>query len=349
MPGLPWFMAFDHLPVASGDTSWAVGGAMGDGALTSVENPTSMFNDIVSLSSRKWMGMGGGFGLITKTLPTDQPRLTVGFRFRTDDFEAGAYALRLRNSSGSTIIGLIATADGLAVRVGGVSLATASGMVVGSEYYIEFSTVIDDAVGSYTLKIHGLDGITTLSGSNVDTRGATGDIHDVRWEFVTASTAVQTFVTDLYIRERAADDPQFYGPIVMRILRPAADVQEEWTPLSGDSAVAMVQDSSGSDGDTTYLTSGTLAQRDIYTLGDLPAGVNSVIAVVAVTCARAPDGGAPLVAAGVKIDADVSLDAGKSIGTSQHRTQMTTYMTQPNGSAWSTSSANAAELVVEAA
>jgi len=97
-------------------------------------------------------------------------------------------------------------------------------------------------------------------------------------------------IDDLYINDNtgAAPDNDYWGDTRMFNLHPNGDVAVTWTPSPGGGGnFANVDDTPGSDGDTTHNETGTVGNKDEFTYTDtgLPAG--TVIRTVAVmTSAR---------------------------------------------------------------
>jgi hypothetical protein len=339
---LPWYFDFNHLPTGTDGRIYAIG----DNAITSFSSTsTEVVTDAnIGPVERRVINL-----VNTSTMTVAVPAGTefaVGFRMNIPGNFSGGEVLLNFMVGASVKLNLYLNSDRtISVRRSSTVLGTSTAAVnrpTGS--YVEIATVMDDTVGTFELAI---DGVVDegASGTGLDTSNAAGDVTSIQFRAASSFNPSRINFADLYIRGVA----ERHGPIYLRPLLPTADVQEQFTPSAGSDNYALVADSSGSDGASTYIESSTLGHRDIYTMENLPAGVNSIIAVVAVTVAIAPDGGAPLIAAGVRVGEDVALGAGRAIGTSAYASQATVLTTQPNAQAWSISAVNSAELVVEAA
>jgi hypothetical protein len=166
----------------------------------------------------------------------------------------------------------------------------------GSNQYYELAVVFDDTDGAFVLRAHGVSGTEEVSASGINNANAAVGAGCVRLDLRGSnSTSASMGYTDLYVRERAdIESPGFHGPIELRLLDFEADVATDWTPDSGTDNYARI---SGAQREAlaSYIETNTLGDKDRYELGDLPAELNSIIAVIPVAVGLAPSGGAPQV------------------------------------------------------
>lgn len=344
MSVLPWFFAVDHLPDGAAGVSRAL--MEGDGALSTSGSTSGVYAS--STIGRNIVRVAHATNTWAQKNIPGVSELTVGMRIDLAGTTGSAALISLQNSAGGVLLALFYnTGTGrLEVRRGSTVLATSTDTLsTGAAYYIEFYALIHGSAGAFEVRVNGAE---EASGSGVNTANTSGDCEQVVFRSHATGTANHNAgVTDLYIRE--ASGPQFYGPIVLLPLRPDADIQAEWTPDTGSDNFSRV-DETTTDEDTSYIESDSIGDRDIYGLGNLPGGANSIIAVVGVTVAQSPEGGAPLVATGISDGANHVVGDGRTIGPQgQYQTQATVFLTAPDGGAWSPAKADAVRLIVEAA
>lgn len=182
---------------------------------------------------------------------------------------------------GSTVqIGLRLNADRTLsiVRGDGTVLATSSSTQIlsASGNYIEWKVTCHNTAGAFEVRV---DGVSWLSGSGVNTRNSSNNQMD-GWD-VAHQTVSQTGMTidDLYVCDTLGglhDD--FLGAVKVEISRPtAAGNSTQWTPNTGANWAAV--DDATPDDDTTYITSSTANNTDLFTMGNLSAASGNVIAV----------------------------------------------------------------------
>ena len=329
---LPWFFAVDHLP-----TGAAASLALGDGALSGGAATMEASNSRVQLRSS---GDGGH-----KTIPTTA-QIVVGARMKLGNFGSGAFLGIRAFGASSDVIDLHRASQELRVRVGATVYTPAVAVEAAdfTVYFWEMHCVAHASAGSVTVR---KDGVEVFTVSGIDTLGTGGSVGYSRVAFNPNSEGNLSYYTDLYIREAPESGNPFYGPILLRYLKPASDVQAQWTPNAGTDNFNRLNQAH--DGDTTYVESDTLGDEDIYTLDDLPAGVNSVIAVVPVAVSVAPSGGAPQVELGIETAAGVVQTGERTVGVSNYQTQMgDAQVEKPGGGGWSIAAVNELKLRLKA-
>jgi hypothetical protein len=89
---------------------------------------------------------------------------------------------------------------------------------------------------------------------------------------------------DCYCKDAAARESERR----VETLYPASNSQSQWTPLTGGSNFAMV-DETLVDGDTSYVFSSTVNQEDLYGVGPLSSTPVAISAVQVRVCARKDD------------------------------------------------------------
>jgi hypothetical protein len=320
---LPWFFAYDHL------NNGQLAQAVGEGALTT--QPQSLgYNSTI----QRRVAQDGQYTEHAKSIPATD-RIAFGIRVSVMGelrFRAGGLSTNIvtvRNSGGN-----------LQVNINGTNHSTAVPIPSGW-FYPEVFIYSHATEGQVIVRLNGTEAFNM---TNVNTRGAaTSGITQVRIHWNES--------TDLYIREAPAEGNPFYGPIFMRYLRPVSDDTAVWTPTgSGSGNWGRVADASGHDGNTSYVETNTLNDEDVYNMADLPAGVNSIIAVVPVTVAIAPSGGAPQVELSLTTGAGTVSAGARTVGVSGYQTQMgAAQVEKPGGGGWGVADVDALKLRVKAA
>jgi hypothetical protein len=327
---LPFFYAADHLGAGAPSTAAAGSGSINHGGVIVEQN--------VALGRPVFYASGG------ERIPIDFPAIssvTVGTRAHgVHAILANIYFVGLF-AGASQLISLEATgvAGTLVVRINGV-VHTTSVALENVWAFWELHAQIHPSAGVVTVKRDGSE-VFTISG--VDT-GSVG----VSNLMLQPNHGIQR-TADIYIREAPTEGNPFYGPIVNRWLAPAADVgTPEWTRNGGSSNAGRLLNPF--DGDTSYIETQDLGDADRYTMADLPSGINSIIAVVPVTTAIAPNGGAPQVAVDLITGAGEIAGAAHTVGVSTYQTQVGTARTEkPGGGGWGIADVDALNLRIRAA
>src|SRR5690606_7764832 len=85
-------------------------------------------------------------------------------------------------------------------------------------------------------------------------------------------------IDDIYI-----DDSVFRGPITLTGIHPSANGAElDYIPSSGSNHASLLKDSPGLPGDTTFVTTNAVGQRELVEMDNLPSYIASNAPVVAV-------------------------------------------------------------------
>lgn len=323
------FLSFDHV-AAGGSTDLL----MGDGAIFQFVGTTKSIANGPGLNpARPCLRMDGGtsFDVLVPSLST----FRFGVRRYTQNYNQQIFAFR--SAAGECLNLNRVASGGIQVRRGTTVLGTTSALTANAWTYIEVAIVLDGSAGSCIINF---DGVEVLNITDQPTLNVAGPCTTLRF----TGSADYAYFTDIYLTDRES----FWGPIQMRLLHPTSDVTKEWTRSAGSDNYALVDEATTNSG-TDYVETATLDTEDQYGMGDLPAGVNSIIALVVGTVALAPDGGAPLVAHTVEVDATQAVGDGRALSGTGYRTQLTPFMTAPDTSAWSSAKVDSAVIGIKAA
>lgn len=186
------------------------------------------------------------------------------------------HTVKVRNG-GTTIIeyGLDPTNGNIAVynSAGTLLGVTANGLwVAGAWNYLEAEVVCSATVGTVNLYLNGTS-VLTATGLNTGTLGLTNF-------FITNSagnafTSDTLYVDDLYFTDSATK----LGECKVETLRPTADaITETWTPNSGVTNFSRVNETLV-DGDTSFVATATVGNKDLYSIGSLSSTPASIIGI----------------------------------------------------------------------
>jgi hypothetical protein len=338
-----FFFSPEHIP---NGTSTAIRDmALGDGALEAWAQSAGTTHGVATVDGRKWLNAStwtlGGNWWSAPVRGTPLTVLTVGMRViygGTRD----EYLFRFMNPTNGTILDLHCTAAGvLTLRRGATVLATGTTTLSAlQEIYLELEVTLDATVGAFKLVQNGSE--VLMEGSGENTQNNTGGCARIRMSGGGQTTGDNAYIRDIYIKPGGG----FYGPVVVRKLDLDADISTEWTPDSGTENYSRL---TGVNSAASYVESETLGDTDVYGVEDLPAGINSIIAVVPFTVGVAPDGGAPQVKLGLVRGADTAAGEERTVGVGGARTQQVAHMTQPNTTPWSIAAVNEIRMRMESA
>jgi hypothetical protein len=239
----------------------------------------------------------------------------------------------------------ISTVGILSVTRNGTVLGTGTAVLQPNVwYYIEFKCTISDAAGVAVVRVNGVTDINLSSVDTKNTANATAD--QVQLGGGGPSVNANVDWDDLYINDNAGStNNDFLGDVRVEAIFPSGN---------GNSSVLVGSDGNSTDnyllvdeaapnGDTDYVESSTVGDKDTYAYGNMATTAGTVFAVQTVPYARKTD-------AGVRSIVSVArLSATETDGPAQ--TLSTTYQylpdireTKPGGGAWTITDVNNVEL-----
>lgn len=168
--------------------------------------------------------------------------------------------------------------------VGGTTVATtANTFAINQWHYLEVKITIADA-GSYDIRVNG---VSEASGS-ADTRNVASSATIEYIHFAGgATTSHHVWYDDIYILNQGGSAPwnNFLGDCTCSIIRPdGAGNSTTWTPSAGSNFQNV--DDTTSDSDTTYNSTGTPSNIDLFTLGAAPATTGTIYGIQEKVVAR---------------------------------------------------------------
>ncbi len=216
---------------------------------------------------------------------------------------------------------------------------TAAGVVTANTWsHIQCGFLRDASVGTVDIRVNGTSVIT---GTALNTGASIIDtIQLISVQSLSADNDI--LVDDLFVK----NDLGFPGDLRVETLRPTADTAvKNWSRSAGSDNYALV-DETACDGDTTYVSSATVSQKDNYAMGELVEPPIAVHAVQATIIARKDDATVRTVAGRVKSSAAVAGTThtmGTSYGAHVHIAAV-----DPNtAGSWAAAAVDAAQLEIE--
>ena len=226
----------------------------------------------------------GGIGEPGKTFGAEYAQLTAGLAYKTPGF-ANSILEFWNVVSPRPFAKLQHVGDGrlrIAFTTGASQSTSAPSTFVLNNnqwYYFEFQasvSAVDNGDGTSTLSYAATARVNEdqiLSHS--DSLTINGSHTDVKWAEIKLGGpggGRQATVDDLYVT-----DTEFLGDVQIAVLYPdgAGDLTQ-WTPLAGNNW-ENTKEHPAADDDTTYNSSDTVAQVDLYHLDDIGAGFSGTI------------------------------------------------------------------------
>jgi hypothetical protein len=241
------------------------------------------------------IGRDNGF---TKYLAAGITGGALGFAIRTQGVAVATNAWLVMRESTTIHLGLIFDATNrLAIYRGNGTTLLATAPVVfnlsGADYTIQLGYTIHDTTGSLDLWVNDVQqtlSFVTGTSTTQDTRnGGTGVIDNIIFGGPNSGggAGYTLDISEIYINSNAGSAPNngVWGSYRIQAKRmTAAGSSAQWTPLSSTN-VSNVDDSPANDGDTTYNSSATAGQIDLFqttaitpTSGTVPAIMHRIIA-----------------------------------------------------------------------
>lgn len=226
-------------------------------------------------------------------------------------------------------------------------LGTSSGTnILRSGYwsYVEVKATIDDSTGAVEVKV---DGTSVLNLTSQDTRnGGNANVSQIRIGSHTG-TGSYSYADDVYVCDTTGSAPynDYLGDVrVVMMVPDGAGDSTQWTPSAGAN-YAAVDETPGHDGDTSYVSSSTAGQDDLYTVGATPSGSSQVWAARVTATARKEGAGARDIALLVKAGTTTDASGALTIPDTTYREFSYTLLQNPDTSAdWTIADLDAAQI-----
>jgi len=250
----------------------------------------------------------------------------------TDNLVLGVYAGGMLNiSRANTLLGV-----------------SSVGLRLNTWHYLELKGVIDDSVGTYEVR---LDGVNILSDTGQDT-DSTGNARINLIQIHRQSSGAELH-DDLYLLDSAGlTNNDFLGDIQIQTINPDGDGnRNDFTRVGGGlNNFEAVDDGDSPDDDTTYNHSAVLDEDELYTHSALSGTFDTVYAVMVRNHVRKENAGDRSVRAITRSNVSEAESALDPLGV-DYRYIDGLFETDPQGGgAWTETRVNAAEfgLTIEA-
>lgn len=331
---------FDHYATADITLKWS--------SIT-VGSPT-----IQSASGRRGTGClrGGTLVGIRKTFAS-AATLVVGFAYK---YVGALSAGRICSfeDSGSAQVSVHINSDGTLKVVQGASTnlgsSSAAALSAGTWYYIEFKATISDAAGTYEIKING---VTAVSGSSVDTKATAnatansliiGGIATV----TSGGGATSTDYDDVYLLNSSGSvNNDFLGDVRVDAYLPSgAGNTTQWTASAGSNYQCV--DESPQNGDTDYVQTSTVNNKDTYAFADMTHTPSNIYAVQINAIAKKDDAGTRSICLVTRSGGSDTDGATQALSAASYSDFTEVRETDPNTSAaWTKTNFNSAEFGIK--
>jgi hypothetical protein len=297
---------------------------------------------------------GSSGASLTKTLDS-QATWIIGFALNVSQGPSGAARLLVCYDTGTEHLRLRLNTDGTisVMRGGSTVLSTSAATIAFASYgFLEFKFTINDTTGSYEVRYNGA---MITSGSGVDTRnGANSTVNQfqLRSDAVGESPGGTYSFDDLYICDGSgSSNNDFLGDVRVDCYLPDGNGNSSQLVGSDGNSVdnyALIDEAS-QNGDTDYVQSATVSNKDTYTFSNMSHTPADIFGVQVNMIAKKDDSGTRSVCA-------VTRSGGSDTdGTTQALS--TAYLcyreireTDPNtAAAWTTTNLNNAEFGIKVA
>lgn len=242
------------------------------------------------------------------------------------------------NSNGSLTVGRGLTAD-----LG----TTAVGVVQANIWaYIELKVLISDTVGTIDLRVNG---VSVLSLTAQDTKQSANATADTVTFGINYNASASIIVDDVVICDTAGStNNDFLGDVRVEALFPNGDGNSSQLVGSDGNSVnnSLLVDEAAPNGDTDYVESATVGQKDTYAFGNLTPTTGTVYGIVVNPYARKSDAGNRRIASIARLSSTEEDSADKILSTN-YQYLPDVRETKPGGGAWSIADVNSAEFGVK--
>lgn len=292
-------------------------------------------------------GRNGGYGFNPSTtnvasLGANCPRVFVGFAVRNAAIDTGdgSIVYQFRDNGGDQCALHISQSGEFRLKRAGTLLAGPS--AVGSwpasassgHVFLEADITFHNTAGAVQVWVAGT---SVLTASGIDTQG-TANAHANQLVISADFDYDDGWVCD---DTGSAPDNTRLGDFRWDLDPVTSDDAVQFTPLSGASNAAMVDDSPTHDSDTTYNSSSTAGHQDTFNTAGGVGGSTPVI-VATMSMARKDDAGARSMAPVIKSGSAVTVGSTATLATGYGPIWLAT-TTDPNtGALWSAGSMAAA-------
>ena len=233
----------------------------------------------------------------------------------------------------------------------GATTNTGTSVVAGQWYSINIRYLRDPA-GSLEIRLDKVH-VYTFAGDTENSADLTSSwIHFISTGYVPSSTTDENealLVDDFYVFDATSSFSNTWGGnLFVETLTPTVESSAQFVPLSGTNT-SNIDDGLVNDADVTYVETGTVGNRDVYTLANPLINIGTVYSVKTAVSARKTDVNAISMKIGVKAGTDEALSA--AIAATDSFVTTVNYADTKDGgtTAFSASDIDSLESIIEAA
>jgi len=278
---------------------------------------------------------------------TTHDTMIVGFAIKYPGTLSDGYIFKLY--SGATLgISLRLTPAGQIQVFRSAALLGTSPVVIapGPWYYIEFKVKCNNSIGTYELRV---GGVNVLSDSGIDTQAGEDAYHDaVRLDYASGA-AGGMFFDDWYVCDGSGSvNNDFLGNCRVDAIFPDGDDVAGWDIASGAGDHYLDVDEVVADDNTSYVEYATTGHKDLYDYAAMPADRGAIRGLEIKTLCRETDAEDFSLITPIKSGATETDDSAQSIGTTDYVAKKRVSELDPNTStAWTKTTVDAAKFGVK--
>lgn len=340
---LRWVESWDHL--ATADLSAKYDGIAGSPAISSTNRTGGQ--SLVCTDNNTAQ-------ILTKVFDA-QSTWIVGFAFRL--VISGGNKQILQFASGATVqCGLWYLTGSTAVLAfyrgdGTTQLGTSGANALSSNiwYYVEVKVTISTTVGTVDVKVDGASWIS-LTGQNTAAAGGTTADRVAFRAGGSSGTSTARFFDDTYVLDGTGSAPtnDFLGDCKVECIRPSGNGNSSQLVGSDGNSTDnyLLVDETTPNGDTDYVESSTVGNKDTYVFGDLATTTGTVYGVQVNPYARKTDAGSRSIVSVARLSGTEADGAAKTLSTS-YLFLPDVRETKPGGGSWTITDINNAEFGVK--
>lgn len=213
-------------------------------------------------------------------------------------------------------------------------------------YYLELKAVIDDTAGAIEVRVNG---VSELTGSSLDTRnaGAAASVNHFRLGFGSATPNVANHRWDdlYFLDDQGSTNNGFLGDVRVQALLPNGNGNTSNLVGSDSNSTDnyLLVDDATANGDTDYVESSSVGDKDTYAMGNLGSTSGTVCAVRPIVIARKSDAGLRSVCSIARLSG-TEVDSSNATLSTDYQNLWDIRETKPGGGAWTVSDVNGAEF-----
>jgi len=286
-------------------------------------------------------------------LSTDTTKYWAYSFYVTSEYTDAGYMVRWVTDTGQWSIGLRIKADGTLVFHNNantvIAVSKLSCCPAGQWHEMEIKLYCHASAGTIDIVVNG---VTVMSETGLNTINTTtnGNYHNYMRIFgQSAFTGAEFIFDDVYVMDTAGSLNNAGAAVSLSVSAQFADGDDttDWTPNTGNDHYVLV-DEWAPDDDTTYISSATISNQDIFTYEDGPTDAVTIYGAKLTTDGKEGGGGG-----GVDLYTIITsggsdyLDSGETL-TASYDTYERYAESDPNTSTyWTLSGYNAAKFGVE--